>query len=93
MRKPKSSTTDLDKTPETIKDLQPIITKYFNEHQLSQLRFLFYLENAPAPQRIQINALTNSSDGSIMVIYTKNKVEKLEIINRQPDSQNEKQSG
>lgn len=71
-----------NKEDETIKDLQPIVSKYFNDKQLNELRYYFYMENAPEPHKLKIEALVYSSDGNIMIKYTQQKVFKTEMINR-----------
>ncbi len=68
--------------PETIKDLhpQPITSKYFTDNQLKELRLSFFMENAPAPFNIKVDAIVYGSDGSIMLVYTENKIEHRKIL-------------
>lgn len=70
--------------PETIKDVspQPFTSKYFTDSQLKELRMAFFMESAPAPSNIRVDALVYSSDGSIMMVYTENKIEHRKILNR-----------
>jgi hypothetical protein len=72
------------KEPETIKDVspQPITQKYFTDNQLTELRLAFFMENAPSHFKTKIEAIVYGSDGSIMVIYEENRIQKRKILNK-----------